>query len=207
MTATLFTLFVVLTVLSVVSLYTFLCMYVYNDAKLRTDKPFIWLLITLFTPNMFGFLIYIIAGRDKNKPGSSKYKTPAIISAAAAFVMTAALLSTVIFSSNVPLINNVSIGMVNNNIGSQWSVSYKSSGETLERTITFTNEELESLTLESSCDEGKIYILWLQGENAKVIDISDYEKGTPDLSMFSDGKIKISLYNEGARNAKIKLDW
>lgn len=207
MTAELFILLVVLSLLSLLALYVFLCLYVFNDAKLNTDKPVIWLLITIFTPNLFGFLIYVIAGRTKRMQSSKKYKLPAVISAAAAFILVSVLLINVIFTSNAPLIDNVSIGMVNNNIGSKWEVSYKSSGETLERTIAFTDSELENLTVEASCDEGKLYMLWLQGENAKVINISDFEKSTPDLSMFSSGNIKISIYNEGAKNAEIKLDW
>ena len=207
MTAPLFISFTVITVLSFIALLAFICLYVYADASVNSDRPVLWLLITIFTPNLFGFLIYMLAGRKKERTPVKKFKVPALISAAAVVISTAVFLGTVIFGSDLPVIDNVSIGMVNNNIGSQWDVSFRTSGETLERTIALNGSELENITVEASCDEGEMYLLLLQGKTAKVVDITDFPQEKLSLDDFTPGNIKLSLYNESAKNAKIKIDW
>ena len=207
MTAPLFISFTVITVLSFIALLAFICLYVYADASVNSDRPVLWLLITIFTPNLFGFLIYMLAGRKKERTPVKKFKVPALISAAAVVISTAVFLGTVIFGSDLPVIDNVSIGMVNNNIGSQWDVSFRTSGETLERTIALNDSELENITVEASCDEGEMYLLLLQGKTAKVVDITDFPQEKLSLDDFTPGNIKLSLYNESAKNARIKIDW
>lgn len=207
MTSALFIAILVITVLSVIALYIFLCLYVYNDALVNSDKPALWLLITIFTPNLFGFIIYMLAGRNKDRTPVRKFRLPAIISGVVMLLTTAVLLGSVLFISDIPVIEGVSVGMVDNNIGSKWEVSYKTSGETLERTVAFTDEELKNLTIEASCDEGEMYLLLLQGKNAKVIDITNFPEAKLSLDDFTPGNVKLSLYNESAKNAKIKIDW
>ncbi|MCR4888890.1 MAG: PLD nuclease N-terminal domain-containing protein [Ruminococcus sp.] len=207
MTTGLFIALAAIMLLTFIAFYVFICLYVYSDARVNSDNALVWLLITIFTPNFFGFLIYMLAGRRKDRKPVKKFKLPAIVSAAALVLSTAGFLGSVLFSSDVPVISNVSVGMVNNNIGSQWEVSYRSSGETLERTISLTDEELENFTVEASCAEGESYLLLLQGGNAKVIDLKDHTKDKIQLDGFTAGKIKLSLYNEGAKDSKIKIDW
>lgn len=149
----------------------------------------------------------MLAGRNKDIKPVRKFKIPAIISAVVMVATTVTFTASILFSSDIPVMNNVSIGMVNNNIGSQWEVSYKTSGETLERTIAFTEEELENFTVEGSCEEGEMYLLLLQGKNAQVVDITDFPAQKLQLTDFTAGNIKLSLYNESAKNAKIKIDW
>lgn len=207
MITALFIALAIITVLSVFGLYVFICLYVYNDAKINSDKPVLWLLITIFTPNLFGFLIYILAGRNKDSKPTKKFRLPAIISAVLLAVSITVFASIALLGSEIVMIDNVSIGMVNNNIGSKWEVSFRSSGETLERTIAVTDEELENMTVEASCEEGELYLLILQGKNAEVIDITDFPQSTLQLDGFTAGNIRLSLYNEGAKEAKIKIDW
>lgn len=207
MITALFIVLAIITVLSVFGLYVFICLYVYNDAKINSDKPVLWLLITIFTPNLFGFLIYILAGRNKDSKPTKKFRLPAIISAVLLAASMTVFVSTALLGSEIVMIDNVSIGMINNNIGSKWEVSFRSSGETLERTIAVTDEELENMTVEASCEEGELYLLILQGKNAEVIDITDFPQSTLQLDGFTAGNIKLSLYNEGAKEAKIKIDW
>ena len=207
MTPMLFCILAVITIISILSLYVFLCLFVYADASVNSDKPIRWLLITLLTPNMFGFLIYILVGRNKDRKSVRRFKLPAVVSAFVAVISTTVFLGSVLFSNDIPVINNVSIGMVNNNIGSQWTVEYKSSGETLERTISLTDNELKNFSVEASCDDGELYLLMIQGKNAKVIDLKNYSKEELQLDGFDACKVKLSLYNESAKNAKIKIDW
>lgn len=207
MITTLFIALATITVLSVFGLYVFICLYVYNDAKINSDKPVLWLLITIFTPNLFGFLIYMLAGRNKDRKPVKKFKIPSIVSAVILVISTAALTTCVLFSNNLPVISSVSIGMINNNIGSQWEVSFRTSGETLERTIAVTDEELENLTVEASCEEGELYLLMVQGKNAEVIDITDFPEAILNPEGFTAGNIRLSLYNEGAKDARVRIEW
>ncbi len=207
MTAALFITLAVITVVSFIALIVFICLYVYTDASVNSDKPGLWVLITALTPNLFGFLIYMLVGRKKERTPVKKFKTPAIISAAAVVISTAVFLGTVLFGSDIPVINNVSIGMVNNNIGSQWYVSYRSSGTTLERTVSLSGSELDNFTVEASCDEGEMYLLLLQGRNVKVVDITDFPQEKISMDDFEPGNVKLSLYNESVKNAKIQIDW
>ncbi len=207
MTTALFITLAVITVLSAIALFVFICLYVYNDALVNSDKPVLWLLITIFTPNLFGFLIYMLVGRSKDRKPVRKFKLPAVISGIIVLIATTTFTASIFISSDIPVINNVSVGMVTNNIGSKWEISYKSSGETLERTIAVTDEELNNLTVEASCEEGEMYLLLIQGKNAEVIDITDFPEDKLTLPDFTAGNIKLSLYNESAKNAKIKIDW
>ena len=207
MTTALFITLAITTVAAFLALYIFLCLYVYADARVNSDKPAVWLLITIFTPNLFGFLIYMLVGKNKGKTPVKKFKIPAIASAVAVVVLTVGFLGSIIFVSDIPVICNVSIGMVNNNIGSQWEVSFRSSGKALERTIAVTDEELNNITVEASCREGEMYLLLLQGKNAKVVDLNEVSGGKLALDDFTAGNIKLTLYNEAAKDARIKLDW
>ena len=207
MTTALFIILAITTVAAFLALYIFLCLYVYADARVNSDKPAVWLLITIFTPNLFGFLIYMLVGKNKGKTPVKKFKIPAIASAVAVVALTVGFLGSIIFVSDIPVISNVSIGMVNNNIGSQWEVSFRSSGKALERTIAVTDEELNNITVEASCREGEMYLLLLQGKNAKVVDLNEVSGGKLALDDFTAGNIKLTLYNEAAKDARIKLDW
>jgi len=62
---------------------TILGMWVYEDAKIKSDQqPVLWVLIVLLVPNLIGLVIYLLVGRtnkDAQSPGT--YKTPLIIAA------------------------------------------------------------------------------------------------------------------------------
>ena len=61
----------------------------------------------------------MLAGRNKDIKPVRKFKIPAIISAVVMVATTVTFTASILFSSDIPVMNNVSIGMVNNNIGSQ----------------------------------------------------------------------------------------
>ena len=115
-------------------------------------------------------------------------------------------IGSLIGSDRLPFISNVSIGMVSNSLGDKWSVSYKTSGEKLDRTVTLTEDELQSLTLKASAKEGEVYLLFLQGDHTKLRTVTDYD-GSVDLEGFEEGKVNIIFYNEKARDVKMKLSW
>lgn len=195
------------TVLSLLLLYVSLALYVYHDAKTHTDNPTIWLLIALLVPSFFGVLVYIITGRTKKAPSDHKYRLLAIICAVALALSTACTVGCMALAGDLPIIGNVSIGMVSDNIGSHWNVSFRTSGETLNRTLKLTRDEMDSFTVEGSCGSGSSYILLVQDDRVIQLDISDFPKQSVELSGFSEEPFTISLYNNNARDVNVKIDW
>ncbi len=193
---------------SVILLYVIMGFFIYTDARKRSEEsPGLWTAIVLLIPNFMGLLVYFLIGRKKKNDGSkNKYKIPLIVAAAGTIFFLGSFPAYLIAHDGVPFIANTSIGMVSNNFGNNWSVSFKTSGETLHKTVILDNEELKKIWVESSCEEGKLYLLLLQGEQAEVIDVTDFE-GYLELSDYEPGRIEMQFYNEKARNAKFKLNW
>ena len=54
-------------------------LWVYHDATERTDEPVLWTLLVLLIPTFIGLIIYLLAGRDKTKTSTGRYKKPLII--------------------------------------------------------------------------------------------------------------------------------
>ncbi len=191
-----------------VLLYVSMGLFIYADARKRSeDAPALWTAIVLLTPNFMGLLVYFLVGRKKKSDGSrNKYKRPLMVTAAGTVIFLFCFIGYMAAFDGVPFIANTSVGMVSNNWGSNWSVSFKTSGETLYKTVDLDEEEMEKVWVESSCEEGNLYLLLIQGKQSEVVDITDFE-GYLDLSKYQQGQIKMQFYNEKARNAKFKLNW
>jgi len=67
-------------VFSILALLTMLGCWTYSDAKIRSGKPEIWVLIVLLVPNFIGLIIYLLIGRTKEsegpKPPGNKFFKP-----------------------------------------------------------------------------------------------------------------------------------
>ncbi|MCL2548212.1 MAG: PLDc N-terminal domain-containing protein [Symbiobacteriaceae bacterium] len=46
-----------------IALYVAMVIWVYRDARARTNNPIIWTLIVLLVPNYLGLIIYVLIGR------------------------------------------------------------------------------------------------------------------------------------------------
>jgi len=187
--------------------YISLGVWIYKDAKVHSDRPVAWTLISMLVPNLMGILIYFVVGRKK-VVSKIRTKTKYVVIGSICFILLFATMAvgTLIASDRIPFVSNVSIGMVSNSIGDKWSVSFKTSGEKLERRISLTEEELGKLSLKCSAAEGTVYLLFLQGDQTKLLDITSYD-GSVDLEGFEEGKIDMIFYNEKARDVKMKLSW
>ena len=182
-------------------------LYVYNDAKTHSDNAVVWFITALLVPSFWGIIVYFLVGRTKKAPTDHKYGLFTIITLAATIITTIAFIVTVFAASDLPVWDNVSIGMYENNIGTQWELSYKTSGVRHERTLNLDEEELSGLTVEGSCGEGESYLLFYQNEQVKLINISDMKETAIDMSDFSAGVINVIHYNNNARDVSLKLDW
>lgn len=197
----------VLVIVSCVSLFALLGLWVYADAKQRGEKPITWTLISLFTPNFFGLLIYLLIGRkDKIEGFKNKFKVPFVTMIVVFVITVIGFVSYVVVSNNIPIINGASIGMVENNVGDQWNISFKTSGEDLKREINLNEEQMDNFYITANCKEGNLYLFVIQGKIVKSINISDYD-GKFDFDNFKDGKVKLLVSNDKARNASIKMNW
>jgi len=192
---------------AILALWLFSSLFVYNDAKTHSDKPVLWLIIAMFVPSFCGIVIYFLVGRTKSAPADYKYGRLTIISFALTIISTIAFFVTIFTASELPIWDGVSIGMYENNFGTHWELSYKTSGERHERTLNLTEEELNGLTIEASCNEGESYILFYQNDIVKLVDISNSESSKLDMSAFSEGIINVIHYNNDGRDVRFKLDW
>jgi len=64
-----------------IAIAVFLGMWVYNDAKERSDDPIPWTLIALFVPMPIGIILYLLLGRSKARQSTGRYLKPLIVTA------------------------------------------------------------------------------------------------------------------------------
>jgi hypothetical protein len=208
----LFAISVVLFLATLAGFVTMLGLWTYADAKIRTDKPVAWTLIVLLVPNLLGLIIYLLVGRTKMGTSTGKFKNPSI-AFAVCFVLAAGLLTGSFVNlmatdgTGLSAWNGVSIGKVENYWNRQWTVSFKTSGETLTKTVNLSDDDMAAFHVIGNCDSGKLYFRISQGETAKTVDISDFFNESLDLSEFQVGRVKLAIYNDEAKNASISVSW
>lgn len=56
---------ILLVVFSAIAFKIFLCLFIYNDAKERSDNPALWVVVVFFVPNFIGLLLYFLIGRKR----------------------------------------------------------------------------------------------------------------------------------------------
>ena len=56
---------VFLVVICAIAFKLFLCLFIYSDAKERSDNPALWVLVVIFVPNFIGLLLYFLIGRKR----------------------------------------------------------------------------------------------------------------------------------------------
>lgn len=120
----------------------------------------------------------------------------------------AVFMGLVLTDGNLPTNSSISIGLVQNNIGSNWSVSYVRSNEVFTKTITLSENGPKTLYIEAECKEGRLQLLMTQGEKEQKIDLNTisgvYEY---DLSKFDDGLLTLRLIGTDARDIRFKAHW
>ena len=199
-------------VLSIFGLVAGIGYWVYQDAKVRSDKPGIWALIAVATPNLFGLIIYLLVGRTKPGKSDRKHKYPMIISIVCVIlsfgILLGGMVNMAIKDGDLPVFNGVSIGQIERSERGGWRVSYKTSGDTLSRRFLLDEEELEAFYVVSECEEGKITFIISQNDFSKTQDISNFE-GNIDLSseFDSNSRIQLTIENESVRNGKFEISW
>ena len=201
-------LLLVMVIVSAIGFVACLACWVYTDAKKSGEDAALWALITVIVPSFFGVLIYFLVGRKKvNRSEKNVFVKPLITLGVCLILFTAVFVTKAVMSTDIPVLKGVSIGMINTSLGDKWNVSFRSSGETLNKTINLTKEEMDKITINSSAEEGKVYLTITQDENSLFLDITDIDNEKINLSDFHEGKFKFHIMNENAKKVKIKINW
>jgi len=212
-------LFVISIIIFVVALLGFMAalgLWTYADAKVRTDKPGVWTLIVVFVPNFIGLLIYLLVGRNKDVKSPGKYKKTLL-----AFIVCFFLATGFLIGSSVRLVvsdtavaewnemfpgTRVSIGKVEHFWNKQWTVSFGKSNAELSRRVNMKAGDLAAFRVIGNAESGKLFLRITQNNIEKVVDITDYN-GPVDMREFQPGRVRLTLFNEDARNAGATLSW
>lgn len=203
-----FILLLIMVIVSSIGFVVCLTCWVYTDAKNSGERAALWALIAFIVPNFFGVLIYFLVGRKKVKRTEKNIFVKPLFTLGIFFILfTTGFVTKVIMSSDLPVMKGVSIGMMNYSLGDKWNVSFRSSGETLSKTIRLAEEEMDKIIINASCEEGKVYLSIIQDENSLFLDITDLDNEKINLSDFHEGKFKFYIINENAKKVNIKINW
>ena len=205
-----FTVMFILLILSFVGIIAGIGFWVYQDAKIRSDKPKTWAIIAIITPYLFGLINYLLAGRSKPGKSATRYKIPAIAGIASFAFMFIVFLGYTFFSdpARLPVISGVSIGAVTINGSNNWRLSVSTSGATYNRTVNLNAQQLRNFHVTSESLEGSITLSITQGTTDIEFDISNFY-GNIDLTEYflPDMQIRLRIINSRLRGGRILLEW
>jgi hypothetical protein len=210
----------VLFILSLFMLLTFLGLWTYKDAQVKSEHPpAAWALAAVFIPNAMGFIAYLLIGRaKKDVPAPGTFKK-ALISSVVVFVLSLVLFvaGTINFAlggsdlgGNVSITRGTWIGRSVSFRNNQWTENVSRGSGTSQRTVTLNAEQLQNFHIESTSEEGILDIVFEQGANSVIIDVSFDYFGTIDLlndHNFLPGRVRITLQYEQIRRARTILNW
>ena len=184
--------------------------WVYKDAKVRSDKPGLWTLIAVVTPNLFGLIIYLFVGRTKAGKSGRRHKIPIIVCSICLVISFSLLMGRIFFPGfgDLPILSGVSIGQYQVMGETKWELSFKTSDNTMNRTVILNEDQLKVFRVKADSEEGTITLIISQVDNSNTHTISNFE-GVIDLSDFCKPflPIRITIVNESVRNGNIVIEW
>lgn len=216
----LFIVSIVVFVLSMFAMLAFLGLWVYKDAQVKSDQsPAVWVLLVLFIPNLIGLIVYMLVGRThKDLPAPGHYKK-ALIASVVTFGLAMGLFitSTVLFvvqegnfGSHATWNSGVWSARTTNYRNGRWTENVRSGRGNSRRTHTLTYAQMQNFTVDSTNEEGYLFILLEQGDNASRIDITGDFYEAIDLVYghgFSPGRLRMTLQYERVRNSRTVVCW
>lgn len=174
-------------------------MLIYIFSLLLGIGVFLFLLLSLY--KMFH------VGINKNVSGSNERIERArryiiILEIVIAIIMTIYVCNT----PNLPIIEGTSIGAVNSFGNNRFYLSYRTSGRRYSDNVEMDEAALQNVYVKCTCGQGKVYVKFSQDVAEEVIDVTNYD-GNIEMDKFSAGNIKISTYNENAKDVKLEITW
>ena len=208
----LFIIGIVTFVVAVIGTMVMLGLWVYEDAKVKSDQPpGLWVLIVLLVPNLIGLIIYLLVGRiNKNVPSPGTYKKPLIAAAVCLLFAIGLFIAGIVHFTTVDRFgvqhNGSFIGLQDTFNRREWTISAGSANGTSRRTFTLNRLDLDVFHVESSA-AGEIILRFQQGVRVETVDISGMFDGPVDLSGFNSGRIEITVEFVYAENVNIIINW
>ena len=187
-------------------------LWVYEDAKVKSNQqPGLWVLIVLIVPNLIGLIIYLLVGRtNKSSPSPGTYKKPLIAAAVCFLIAIGLFIGGLIHFTSADRFDAQHIGSfvgIHDNANSRgWTVSADIANGTSQRNFSLSASELAAFYAISSAN-GEVWLSFRQGERAKSVDISGIFSGPIDLSGFDAGRLEITMEFVNAENVNTAISW
>jgi len=214
---TLFIVGLLVFLISIFTLLTFIGLWTYKDAEVKsTQPPGAWALAAVFIPNAIGFIAYLLIGRTKkdvDPPGTYK---KALIASLVVFILSIPLfiIGTVSFATGDfgggATMNNgvwsVRSTSYRNNV---WTETVRSGRGTSRRTHTLNTEQLHHFHVESTNEEGSLFLFLEQGDIVVEIFLSPDYFGPVNLHEhgLEPGRIRMTLQYDRVRNSRTTISW
>ena len=110
------------------------------------------------------------------------------------------------FAPDLPVIGGTSIGAVYHFGDEKFYLSYRTSGRSYSDKVMLDEAELQHVFIKCECEAGNVYVKFEQETEEKIMDVTNYE-GDLELEKFEAGNVKISTYNDHARDVKLEITW
>ncbi|MCL2372096.1 MAG: PLD nuclease N-terminal domain-containing protein [Defluviitaleaceae bacterium] len=197
---------------SILAFYAFMGLWVYHDAKEKSDHPaWLWIIVVLFINNFVGLILYLIIGRNKKDVvASGRFKKLAIASAIGLALGTAFFtVETVRFSTSANAQHRQigSFAAVEDTLrNGVWQVSAQRASGSISLSPQLTYEELQQFYVRGSIGSGRVTLQVGQGNNYFIVDITNTAQRV-DLSGLQPGRVSLELLFENAENVSVNTSW
>lgn len=127
----------------------------------------------------------------------------------AAIFISIVLLAGFYIKDNVDLkhpSSSFSIGMIENNIGDKWNLSFYSFSGKINRTFKLDKAKSKKIIIKSNIKSGSIVLHILQGDKEEKVDLKD-DSLEYKLDNFKSGKITLILESKSAKSGKVNIRW
>jgi hypothetical protein len=200
-------------ILSAISLAAVVALWVYSDAKKRSNDAWIWVLLT-FIIFPVGLIIYLAVGRtqasEEAPPRKGKFVIPAVALAILLVVSCGAMVHSIVIGSlaGYGSVNTGSYVMSRNWYSNgRWNFDARSANGRTSRTPMLTAEELDSFFVSSANDGGEMNLTISQGDVTVTIDLTGDFRGNIDMSRFSPGRVRLQLNFDRASGIGTTIQW
>ena len=203
---------IIITVISAIALTGMCALWVYNDAKGKTENAAIWALLSAMSFPV-GLLIYLLVGRPKNCDApvfKNNFKVPAILFAVLLVVSVGLLVGSAL-SDNMAGFASVRTGVFRRSMdwysNGNWRFNAERANGRITRNPVLSAEELNTVFVMNSNSDGTVRLEVTQGNVERSFDLTDNFNGYLDMSDFNPGRIRMRLVFDGAIGVNTSVQW
>jgi hypothetical protein len=202
---------IILLLVSLACVEVFIGVWTYRDAKVRSNRPVLWTVCAVLVPDCLGLVMYLLVGRTLPrpvpKPRNGFFK--GAIAGGVGVVLAIAIMgaSALTDAGGLAAFGGVDVGVTQNNIGSEWQMSFHTSSGTHTRTVNMSAQDLEDFTAQGTCASGNVYLYIIQGGQCTTVDLTNRTAAPVDLSAYTPGAVVLMQTNTNAQDASFNLRW